>query len=63
MWSNPATTISCWLIDRKSEWRISEAEHCHRSGTQLAHSNSPHPGFRIEVKASQFPVSRPCIMN
>jgi hypothetical protein len=35
------------LIGHKSEWRLAEAEHSHRS-TQLAHGNSPHPAFRIE---------------
>ena len=47
------------LMGRKSEWHFSEAEHSHGSGTQLAHSNSPHRAFRVEVKPSQLPVSRP----
>jgi len=42
------------LIGRKSEWHLSEAEHSHRSGTQLAHSNSPHPAFRIQLSESKW---------
>jgi hypothetical protein len=51
------------LIGRKSERRLSDPEHSDRTGTQLPHSNSPHPAFRIEVKASQLPVCRPYASN
>jgi len=46
------------LIGRKSEWRLSDADDFHPSGTQLAHSNSPYPAFRSEVNLLNFPVCR-----
>lgn len=51
------------LIGRKSEWRLFEAEHSHRSGTQLAHCNGQYSAFSSGegVAASGLPTIRPSL--